>query len=149
MEDGKSRGADREYSEVCPGFGNGSTAIAKAAVGAAKREKLDLRETTYSGEAAKKCLDRRREKGTVARKSLSIALCRARQVMRRKQADLHFKTATEVGAPSRLNGSPTPTRKSSAQTANRTESGTCGDAQIVHDHSKEVFTDPMRLETLE
>ena len=73
--------------------------------------------------------------------------------MRRKQADLRFKKETEVGAPWRLERSAT------------TDSGTpLGKAQhrrpvgqhrklagthrhCLHDHFKQLFTDPLRWET--
>ena len=55
-------------------------------------------------------VERRCEKDPVKRKRLSIALCRARQLMRRKQTDLNFKKAVEAGAPSRLQGPPPSTR---------------------------------------
>lgn len=45
-------------------------------------------------ERRKCCLERRREKDPEASKSLSITMYRARQVMRRKQADLRFKIAS-------------------------------------------------------
>ena len=80
-------------------------------------------------------LERRREKEPLKRKSLSIALCRARQVLRRKQADLRFKKAVEAGAPSRLQGPPLSlrSRRSWDQT----------------DGTTERFTDPLHKETPE
>ena len=77
--------------------------------GAVKRAKLNLHETTLQV-CEKHYLARRWEKDTVARKSLSLALCKARQVMRRKQTDLRFKIAMELGAPSRLKSAPPPER---------------------------------------
>ena len=56
------------------------------------------------------CLERRQEKDLVKRETLSIALHRARQKMRRKQAILRCKEATQLGAPSRLKGQPPQTR---------------------------------------
>ena len=60
-------------------------------------------------EVRRLCVERRCEKENLKRKRLSIALYRARQVMQRKQADLLFKKAVELGAPSRLQGAPPPT----------------------------------------
>ena len=96
----------------------------------------------------KMCLDRRRKKDQVARKSLSIALCRARQVIRGKQADLRFKTATELGAPSRLKVAPPPTwapilEKFSAGGHTDRIENLQGRTDIVHDHFKELLTDPL------
>ena len=63
-------------------------------------------------EARRFCLDRRREKDPVKRKTLSIAPHRARQKMRRKQAILQCKEATQLGAPSRLKRSTTTNQSS-------------------------------------
>ena len=56
------------------------------------------------------CLEGQCEKDPLELKNLSIALFHVRQVMRRTQADLRFKEATEVGTPARLKGPPPPTR---------------------------------------
>ena len=99
------------------------------------REHLLLSETSRSsGEPRsekkkglqKICLDRCRDKDPVARKSRSMSLYRARQVMRWKRAVFRFKIATGLEAASRLRGVHRrlghPVWKRSAQTAKRTES---------------------------
>ena len=98
-------------------------------------------------------LERRREKELLKRRGLSVALYRARQVMRREQADLRFKEAVEMGAPFSIHGPPPPTR---APTLEKLRDGRMervedlqGRADIVHDHFKELFTDPLHKETPE
>ena len=96
----------------------------------------------------------RREKDPLQRKTWSIALHRARQLMRRKQTDRNFKKAVEKGAPSRLQGPPPPTRAlileklRSDGTTGRVED-LQGRTDIVHHHFKEPCTDPLRKETPE
>ena len=68
--------------------------------------------------------------------------------MRRKQADLRFKEATELGAPARLKGPPPPTRApilEKLDTDGNTESvkDLQGRTDLVHDHFQELFADPM------
>ena len=86
-------------------LGTLTTAIAKSAIawGAVKRgqTRLEQHDSTVR-EVRRLCRERRREKEPLKRKSLSIALYRARQVMRRKPADLRFEKAVETGALSRL-----------------------------------------------
>ena len=89
--------------KLIPALGTLTTAIAKSAIawGALKPALMEVRRL---------CVERRCEKDPLKRKRLSIASHRARQLMRRKQADLRFKKAVEVGAPSRLQGPPPATR---------------------------------------
>ena len=74
--------------------------------------------------------------------------------MRRKQADLRFNKAVEMGAPSRLQGPPPATRAPileklrSDGTTERVED-LQGRTDIVHNHFKELFTDPLHKETPE
>ena len=134
-----------------------TTAIAKAATawGATKRGKacLEQRDPALM-EVRGLCLERRREREPLKRKSLSIALCRARQAMRREQADLMFKKAVVMGAPARLQGPPPPTRTPTLEkltadgTTERVEDPQ-GRTDTVHDHFKEPFTDPLHKETPE
>ena len=67
--------------------------------------------------------------------------------MRREQADLRFKVASELGAPSRLKGRPAPTRASSLEKLDTDGKlyrigSLQGRTDIVDDHFKELFTDP-------
>ena len=97
------------------------------------------------------CQERRREQDPVKRKTLSIALHRARQKMRRKQATLRCKEATQLGEPSRLKGPPPQTRAPVLERVDetgRTEKveHLKGRTDIVHGHFKELFTDPSHAE---
>ena len=71
-------------------------------------------------------------------------------MMRRKQADLRIKIATELGGPSRLKGAPPSTRTPVLERLN-TEGHTeqIENLQertvVVHAHFKELFTDPAAL----
>ena len=94
-------------------LGTLTTAIAKSAIAwrTAKRGKAGPKQQDPMWlEVRRLGVERRCEKDPVKRKSLSIALYRARQLMRRTQTDLNFKKAVEAGAPSRRQGSPPPTR---------------------------------------
>ena len=82
------------------------------------------------------CLERRREKDPAARKSLSIA-------------DILFMTASELGAPSRLKEAPPILEKLSTDDHTDRIENLQGRTEILHDHFKELFTDPLRWETLE
>ena len=100
------------------------------------------------------CLERRREKGPVKRKTPSIALHRARQKVRLKQAILRCKEATRLGAPSRLKGRPPQTRAPILERVDetgRTEKveHPQGRTDTVYDHFKELFTDPSHAEAPE
>ena len=74
--------------------------------------------------------------------------------MRRKQGTLRCKEATQLGAPSRLKGPPPQT---SAPILDRVgETGRTervehlqGRTDIVHEHFKELFTDPSHAELLD
>ena len=83
---------------------------------------------------------------------MSIALCRARQLMRRTQTDLNFKKAVEAGAPSRLQGPPSPTRapileKLGAVFTTEKVEDLDGRTSIVHQHFME--SDPRQKEISE
>ena len=72
--------------------------------------------------------------------------------MRREQADLRFKVASELGAPSRLKGRPAPTRASSLEKLDTDGKldrigSLQGRTDIVDDHFKELFTDPLHQDT--
>ena len=86
------------------------------------------------------------------RKNLSIAPRRARRVMRRKQADLWSRMATELGAPSRVKGAPRPTQAPVLERLDRdghTEriEHLQERTDTVHVDFKELFTDPLHWET--
>ena len=87
-------------------------------------------------------VERRCEKEPLKRRRLSFELYTARQVMRRKQADLRFKKAFEMGAPSRLQGPPLPTRAPILGRDGTTErvEDLQGRTDTVHKHFKELFT---------
>ena len=88
---------DPTLQEQTPLLGTVTTAIAHSAVkwGSAKNKTsyLDPQDDTMI-EMRRLCQDRRREKDTVKRKTLSIALHRARQNMRRNQATFRCTEAT-------------------------------------------------------
>ena len=148
---------DTASHKFIPALGTLTTAIAKSAIAwsAVKRGKTCLDQHDPALRKVRRlCLERRREKEPLKRKRLSIALHRARQVMRRKQADLRFKKAVEMGAPSRLQGPPRPTRAPileklrSDGTTERVED-LQGRTDIVHNHFVELVTDPLHTETPE
>ena len=103
---------DPTLQEQTPLLGAVTNAIAHSAVkwGSAKNKKsyLGPQDDTMI-EMRRLCLERRREKDSVKWKTLSIALHRTRQNMRRTQATLRCKEATQLGA-SRLKGPPPQTR---------------------------------------
>ena len=92
------------------------------------------------------CLERRREKGPCETEDPLHRTAQARQKMRRKQATLRCKEATQLRAPSRLKVPPPPTRAPILERVD--ESGTTekvehldGRTDIVHRHFRELFTD--------
>ena len=100
------------------------------------------------------CLERRREENSVKRKTLSIALHRARQNMRRTQATLRCKEATQLGASSRLKGPPPHIMTSVLERVDETDrtekvEHLKGRTDIVHEHFKELFTDSSHAEVPE
>ena len=69
-----------------------------------------------------------------------------------QQADLRFKTATEQGAPSRSKGALPPTqapilKKLGTDGKLDRMDNLQGRTDIIHDHIKELFTDPLDWET--
>ena len=98
---------DPTLQEAIPFLGAVTNTIAHAA--AKWSSDLDSQDDTMI-EMRRLCLERRREKDPVKLMTLSTALHRARQKMRRTQATLRCKEATQLGAPSRLKGPPPQTR---------------------------------------
>ena len=85
---------DPESENAVPLLGTVTTAITAAAIGcgAVNRGETGLpRNDPTMAVLRNMCLDRRRGKYPVSRRSLSMALCRARQAKRQKQADSRFK----------------------------------------------------------
>ena len=146
---------DPTLQKQIPPLGAVTRAIAHSAVkwSSAKNQKsyLDTQDETMI-EMLRLCLERRREKDAVKRKAFfSFALHRARQRMRRKQATLRCKEATQLGAPSRLKGPPPQTRApvlERVDESGRTEKVEHPDGRtdIVHSHFKELFTDHSHAE---
>ena len=148
---------DPTLQELIPPLGAVTRGIEHLAVkwGSAKNKNshLDPHDDTMI-EMRRLCLERRREKDAVKRKTLSIALHRVRRKMRRNQATPRCNETTQLGAPSRLQGPPPQTRAPVVERVN--ESGRkenveylIGRSDIVHDHFKELFTDPSHAETSE
>ena len=91
-------------------------------------------------------VERNCEEDLVKRKRLSIALFRARQLMRREQTDLNPKKAVEAAAPSCLQGPPPPARPDPGEFGAGWHHEKVEDVQgrttIAHQHFKELSTDP-------
>ena len=92
------------------------------------------------------CAARKCGRDPVAQKHLSIALFRARQQVRKRQAEVRHKFGTEQGAPSSLRGAPPQTRAPLLEQSTRTDQWkewrTCKDTQTF----LELFTDPQQGE---
>ena len=101
---------DTASHKLIPALGTLTTAIAKSTIAWGCNEACLEQHDPAWMEVRRLCVERRCEKDPLKRKRLSIAFFRARQLMHRKQADLRFKKAVAVGAPSRLQGPPPPTR---------------------------------------
>ena len=101
---------DAASHKLVPALGTLTTAIAKSAISwraaksgnAAPRQQDPMRLEVRRLGAERKC-----EKGPPEEKKLSIALYRARQLMRGKQTHFNFKKAVESGAPARTTASDT------------------------------------------
>ena len=108
--------------------------------------KCSHEEDSRRGEIGRVNAERRREKDPIKRKTLSIALYRARQKARRAQ-EIRSKEATQMVVPSRLNAPPQRTRAPVLEHID--EDGNIekiedvkGRTEIVHKHFNELFTDP-------
>ena len=112
------------------------TAITVAAIecgASVNREETGLpRHDPTMAELRNICLDRRWRKDPVARKRLSVALCRAHQAMRQKQADSRFKRATGLGVPPRLKGPPTGPYRTNREPAGTHRHCSCSFREALH-----------------
>ena len=137
-----------------PALGKLTTAIAKSAIAwrTAMRGKAGPKQQDPMWlDVPRLGVERRCEKDPLKRKRCSIALYKARQLVRRKQTDLNLKKAAEAGAPSRLQGPPPPTRapileKLGADGTTEKAGDLDGRTSIVLQHFKDLFTDPRQKE---
>ena len=98
---------DTASYKLVPALGTLTTAIAKSAIAwsAVKRGKAGPEQHDLVWmEVRRLGVGTPLRKGFLEEEKLSIALYRARQLMRRKQTGLNLKKAVEAGAPSRLQG---------------------------------------------